>query len=398
LETVHTLARPTTVTPASSLFAWISRARPWLAALYVIAVVVVTLQRGVLTTSHTTFPIFRQSYHHLVAGRDLYAFYPAEQGGALDDRFKYSPTAALLMGPFALPPLPVGLLLWNLLNAGALVLAIGTLLRKRAATIAAALAFPWVFHAIQSSSSNGLVAALIVFAFVAAERRQQVGGALLVAAGALIKLFPLSAATFALFRPRRVRFGALLLTAFILLLALPLLVTPPETLLAQYRSWRGMVTWDEGDLKFGLSIMRVMRDYLGVAMPNWPLQAIGTALLLVPPLLKSALWDDAGFRRRFLCSLLVYSVIFNHQAEHQSFVIAATGLAVWIATSRPTAWRLLLTFLCLVGFQTVPFTLVWLTMQTELLTMPEPPEPERESIPVTRREPRLLPTFTPVTE
>ena len=34
---------------------------------------VATIQRGVLTETHATFPIFRQSFVHLSEGRDLYA-------------------------------------------------------------------------------------------------------------------------------------------------------------------------------------------------------------------------------------------------------------------------------------------------------------------------------------
>ena len=68
---------------------WVGRLetlpRRWIIALFLATVVIVTMQRGVLDRSHTTYPIFRQSYHHLVAGRDLYAAYPAEQGGAPQD-------------------------------------------------------------------------------------------------------------------------------------------------------------------------------------------------------------------------------------------------------------------------------------------------------------------------
>ena len=77
-------------------------------ALFLSLAAVATVQRGVLTRSHATFPIFRQSFIHLRAGQDLYARYPAEQGSEDRDRFKYSPTAALFFAPFALLPFVAG--------------------------------------------------------------------------------------------------------------------------------------------------------------------------------------------------------------------------------------------------------------------------------------------------
>jgi Glycosyltransferase family 87 len=352
----------------------IAKARAWILALALIAVVFVTLQRSVFAHTHTTFPIFRQSYHHLVLGQDLYAAYPAEQGTDPADRFKYSPTAALLFGPFALPPIPVGLFLWAVL-----FLAFTSLLRRRAATLAMVFVFPWLFHAVQSSSSNALVAALIVFAFIALERNRLRTGAALIGLGTLIKIFPIAGIAFALFTPRRARFALALALSLAALVAVPLLLASPSELAFQYQSWRGMVTFDELDLQFGRSVMSMLRNAFGVAMPNWPFQVAGTVLLLLPVALNRRRWKDSDFRLRFLCSLLVYAVIFNHQAEHPSFVIAATGLAIWFATSRKNPWRTGLFLFCLVGYEPLPFTVLWLAMQTELLLTPEPVPERRRS-------------------
>ena len=43
-------------------------------------------------------------------------------------------------------------------------------------------------------------------------------------------------------------------------------------------------------------------------------------------------WGDADFRLRFLCSLLVFLVIFNHRSESPSFVIAMAGIAIWFVS------------------------------------------------------------------
>ena len=90
-------------------------AQRWVRAmlvLYLVAVLVATVQRGLLGIENN-FAIFRWSFFHLVEGVDLYAPAP----GQFDDLFKYSPTFALLIGPFAPWPFAVGLTLWNALNA-----------------------------------------------------------------------------------------------------------------------------------------------------------------------------------------------------------------------------------------------------------------------------------------
>lgn len=335
-------------------------------ALYLCVVVIATLQRGVFDHSHTTFPIFRNSFYHLMSGQNLYAGYPAEQGGRPQDLFKYTPTAALFFGLIALPVPWLGLLLWNLINAGILVLAINRLLPLRTATVALALVFPAALSALQSSSSNALVAGLMVLGFVALEEGRRVGASAAIALGAFIKIFPIATVLCATPLPRRARFAGALVITSVVLLATPLLATPLPTLAAQYHWWWKQLMTDSADLQFGLSIMRILRTLCGIDMPNWPLQLAGTVALAAPLVACPGRWTDAQLRRLFLSSLLIYAVLFNHQAEHQSYVIASVGMALWYLSYEKTMWRTTLVVLCVVGLDTIPYALVWLTIQTDL--------------------------------
>jgi hypothetical protein len=368
-------------------FAWARWGGVSVITIWTLLVVIATVQRGVLSQEHTTWPIFRQSYSHLLAGTDLYLYYPTEQGTGPADLFKYSPTWAFLYGAFSPLPFALGLLLWNALNAAVLFAAVRALLPKPQATLALLIMSPWLLHAVQSSSSNALVAGLIVMAYLAMERRNLWGAAFSIAAGALIKIFPLAAVSFALFRPGKVRFALALAVMFVLLIALPLTVVSTDSLLFQYANWKRMVTLDENDLVFGRSVLGLMRNMSGVPLPNWPAQMLGSALLLVPPLLRSDRWNDAAFRMRFLSSLLVFAVIFNHQAEHQSYIIAATGVAFWFVTSeRKEFWRVAVLIGCLVGYEAVPYTIAWLAMMVELLTAAPRPVRERRKDRPTERQ------------
>jgi len=90
-----------------------------------------------------------------------------------------------------------------------------------------------------------------------------------------------------------------------------------------------------------------------------------------------------------LCSLLVYSVLFNHASESPSFVVAYAGIAIWYVSSPPSRVRavvMALTLLVMVvhdvdvvprwvkydflvpyRIKGIPCLVVWFVMQWELL-------------------------------
>jgi len=279
------------------------------------------------------FEIFRTASRHLLSGQDLYAEYPAEH----TDRFKYSPTFALLFQPFAWLPWPLALLCWNLLNGLLLFVAVERVLPARRALLAQALLVLEVLRGMQNAQSNALVAALIVLAFVAMERQRIWRTALAVALGVCVKIFPLAALTFAVPRRRAIRTGLATAATGAALIALPLLLMSPAALAAQYQSWRGVESADAQQRWF--SAMELLHRITGIAVPNWPIQLVGTLALLAPLALRRDRWDDARFRLLYLCSLLLYVVLFNHQAERASYLIAFTGATIWFASGPVARWR-----------------------------------------------------------
>jgi hypothetical protein len=355
-------------------------------ALYLASAVLVGIQHGVLIHENT-FAIFRASFPHLVHGRDLYAAYPAEYR----DLYKYSPTFALLFAPFAVLPFAAGLMLWNALNAGLLCLAVARILPPARASIALAVAYLEMVGALQYSQSNALIAALMILAFIALEDEQPTRAGALLAIGACVKIFPLTALLCAIPRRRVVLTGIACAAAVVVLAVLPLLVTDWRTLLDQYHSWRAITAGEANIHAVGLNggVMQAVRVWTGVSWPNWPMQLAGTALFVLPVVLGRSLWDDAEFRFGVLCSVLLYVVLFNHRAEAPSYVIAMTGVGLWYAANPRTPLRTaLVVFAVLVvsvsssqlvphairrgvveryAFKTAPVLLVWLVMQAELL-------------------------------
>ena len=279
------------------------------------------------------FEIFRGASRHLAAGQDLYAEYPAEH----TDRYKYSPTFALFFAPFAWLPWPLALFLWSALGALLLFFAVERVLPSRQAVLVMGLLVLELLRGMQNAQSNALVAALIVLAFGMMERHHVWRAAFAVGVGTCVKIFPLAALAFAIPRRRVVRTGLAAGAIGVALLLLPLVVASPSELAAQYASWRGVEAIDVPERWF--SAMALVHRMTEVSWPNWPLQLLGTVVLLAPLALRRERWDEARFRLLFLCSLLLYVVLFNHQAERAAYVIAFTGATIWFVAEPRAGWR-----------------------------------------------------------
>jgi hypothetical protein len=368
--------------PAGALPRSVRRLEILVLLLWVAAIVAATIQQGV-AHQNNNFLIFRAASQHLLHEQDLYAAYPALHS----DFYKYSPTFALLFLPFALLPFGAAMLLWNALNAGALYGALGLVLNRRGALVARSIVFMDMLGSLQNVQSNALVTALLILTFAGYERRHSFTGSLSAVIGTMIKIFPLAGASFAIFHPRKARVAAAMVVSMLLLLLLPLLVTPLHTLLAQYASWRAIEGVDSAAR--GFSVMQMLQLLFHGDWPNWPIQLAGVLLLVAPLLARPTRWTQWGFRRLYLCSVLVFCVIFNHQSESPTFVIAVAGAAIWFAAlSAPDRWVWALFTLIVVctilasseamprviqsglfdryHFKAVPMIVLWIVLQYQL--------------------------------
>ena len=117
---------------------------------------------GRMYTEYNNYIIFKNSFYHLLEGKDLYILYPNEQW----DLYKYSPAFALFMGLIAWLPNIIGLIIWNVLNALVLLWAIKMLpFRQRTISLLLWFVFLEMLTSIQSSQSNAMIAGLIIAAY-----------------------------------------------------------------------------------------------------------------------------------------------------------------------------------------------------------------------------------------
>ena len=324
----------------SRIWDWVRRVnwRPWLLGAYALSVLVVAIPKG-LHHSDNNFLIFDATFRNLRAGRDLYAPHPDQYV----DLFKYSPAFAVLFAPISMMPDTLGLVVWDAVNTMLLAVAIVKLLPDRRGDAVLALTFLEMFGSMQHSQSNSLLAALIILAFLALESGRQLGAAVALAIGTAVKIFPIAGVAMALPHPRRARFAVVFALVLIVVLGLPFLAVSPHEVKAQYASWMTLLPRDAvADTVAGRGmhtggVYELAHLWFGVRSSPFGSEIVGVALLLLPLVARFRRWGDADFRLRFLCSLLVFLVIFNHRSESPSFVIAMAGIAIWFVISAPDA-------------------------------------------------------------
>jgi hypothetical protein len=303
----------------------------FIAAIYALTTLITTWQK--YATGHdNNLRIFRASFFNLMAGRDLYALHPEQYY----DYFKYSPTFALLMAPFAAVPELAAAMLWSFCNVFALFLAIQLLdLSQKQKALVYWLILVELVTSIQNFQSNALVAALIIGTFVALEREQPEAAGFLVALGASIKIFGGAGVVFILFYPKKTRFVFATIVSALLLVSVPLLVSSAAQLGWQYGNWFSRLQSDYLTPE-KLSIMNWFHAWFGVDWPKEMVQIIGACFFLLPIGIASmqsarTRLESRWLRLTFLASLLVFLVIFNHKAESPMFILAVTGVAIWCA-------------------------------------------------------------------
>ncbi len=310
------------------------RATRTLVGLHVVAAIAITLQQTVGGAQSNNFTIFRESFWHLVREQDLYSAYP----GVTFDIFKYSPSCALLFAPFALLPNDAGLLLWNLVNAVVLCWAVVRLLPGRGAAWALGICLFEAIGAMQNTQSNGLVAGLMIMGATAALQERFGSSSMSIMSGAAIKIFPLSVGVFGLLSPSRLKFLAWCAGAGALLLAAPLLVTPLEQLIAQYRSWNAVEVRDLG--KTGMWwIGGVLEVLTGRALPHIPFQLAGVLWLGASAWYSRHHWRVPMVQQLLVASTLGFVIVFNHMSEPPTFVIGFAGVGIWWAALPRRRWR-----------------------------------------------------------
>ena len=279
---------------------------------------------------HNNFEIFRGVYHHLVQQLSLYAEYPAEYF----DHNYYGPFFSVVIAPFALVPDAVGLVLWVLALSLTLYWAVRSLpLERRGEVFIVWFCAHELLTALQMQQFNVAIAMIIVGAFAAIERKQEYLAALLIVVGTFVKLYGVVGLAFFFFVRRKWLFILWLIIWSLLCFTLPMLLSSPEYVCAQYVEWFQRLAVKNGDNMFSLmqniSLLGMVRKISGVASYSDLWLILPGLALFGLPYLRFKQYRYQGFRYAILSSVLLFVVLFSTGSESSTYIIPFVGIALW---------------------------------------------------------------------
>ena len=323
--------------------------------LFLALVVFATLQAILLTKPHpaagewpytyyNNYVIFKESFFHLIHKQDLYCLYPNEYY----DPYKYSPAFALVFGILSYLPDTIGLLIWNLLNAFVLFVAIYKLpnIATKYKSLMLLTASVELMTCMQSCQSNALIVGLLILGFCMLEKENYLLATLFISLTVFIKLFGIVICLLFIFYPKKGKIALYMIGWFALLAILPIMATGYDQLVFLYKSWLTPLSNDHNNSN-GYSVIGWLHTWFKLNINKTLVLVVGVILLMLP-LFKLNKYKDYSFRLIMLSSILVWMVIFNHMAESPTFIIAVAGVAIWFYSQKPSTLNIVLLVLAIV--------------------------------------------------
>ena len=317
--------------------------------LYVVIAIIATIQcyygfikpfgeGGRVYPNYNNYIIFKNSFFHLIQGRDLYINYPDEQW----DLYKYSPTFSLFFGLFAWLPDFIGLLLWNLLNTVPLLIGIKLLkgISDRGKIYALLFCLVELMDSLQTAQSNGLTAALLILTFTSLESEKYFLAAFFVVFSIYLKIYGGIGFILFIFYPAKPKSFFYTLCWIVILGLLPLAFIDLNKLSHLYSDWSLLLNHDQEN-SIGISVMSILNTGFKLNISKEIIMLTGILLLLVP-LIQVWKYKMYGFRLLVLSSILVSTVIFNYKAESSTYIVAICGIAIWYFSQPETRFNLII--------------------------------------------------------
>ena len=340
---------------------------------------------------YNNYKIFKHVFWNVLEGRNLYLQYPDKYG----DINHYGPVFALVIAPFSVLPDVLGGMLWCVAMAGLFAWAVSRLdLPRERRILLLALCSLELWDSIWSHQFNPAIAALMLLTFADVEEGRDFRAPLWILIGTFVKLYSVVGLLFFFFARDRKAFFAGSLVWSLVLFALPMAISSPLYVLHTYRDWylelaskhaQNVVLYTSQDL----SLMGLVRRATGRSIPSIWFYLVGIPLVLAP-LLRVGQYPYRRFRTLFLASLLMFVVLFSSGSENSTYVVCATGAALWIVDQEQPFTRrnvILLVAMLLVGLAptdlltkpvrlvtdayaliALPYAVAWLLLCRDLLT------------------------------
>lgn len=276
------------------------------------------------------FLIFKYVFWHTWNQTSLYAPYPAEYF----DTNHYGPFFSLIIAPFAVVPLPIGLILWHVLMALALYVAV----RKLPLAQGKQIFIYWfcaheLLTALFMDQFNILTVALIVASYYCIEKEKDVLAACFIMIGTFVKLYGIVGLAFFFFSKHKGKFVAALVGWAVVCFVLPMVISSPEHVFSQYLEWKDSLGAKNAENMFSLhqniSLLGMVRKAAHIATYSDLWLIMPGVLSFCLPYLRFSQYKNLSFRYAYLASTLMFVVLFSTGSESSTYIIALIGVGIW---------------------------------------------------------------------
>ena len=297
------------------------------------------------------FRIFRGVFWHTLQCTSLYAEYPLEYY----DVNHYGPFFSLVIAPFALMPIPLGLVFWCI----ALSLTLYFAITRSTFSSWQQMFVLWfcsetLLTSLFMQQFNITIAAIIIASYALIEKERDFWAAFLIVLGTFVKLYGIVGLAFFFFSKHKGKFVLSSLFWGVVLFVAPMIISSPAYVVSQYHEWFVCLVEKNGEnlasQAQNISALGMVRRVLG--NPEYSdLWLLAPALVLFAlPYLRIKQWRNEGFRMTLLASVLLFTVLFSTGSESSSYIIALSGVCVWYFAApwqrgKADIWLLVFVFL-----------------------------------------------------
>ncbi len=371
-----------------------------LGPIWVLAGIVTGWKQYSLSEIHShvnNFVIFKSSFGHFVHHLPLYLEYPKEYF----DLYLYGPVFAILMAPFAVLPLGMSVVLWNVLNAVLLFWALMELplgISKKSGI--AWIVFNSLLTALLNTQFHAICISMIIWSYIYVQRGKEFWSASLIVLGILVKFYGIVGLAFFFFSKDRWRFLGYLVFWLLAWGLLPLLVGGIDYGWRCYGEWLGILQHknelnvDVANLRTDVCVMGMVRRFTGDGTLSNMWFLVPSMLLNMWVYFQPKKWADTTFQLRILAFVSIYLMLASTGTESPTLVMAMPGLGIWFVLSEQKKWQWGLLVLTLLissfsptdlfpkflreayinryGLMILPLLGVWLALAVDLLRGKQP--------------------------
>lgn len=280
-------------------------------------------------SKHNNFLIFRYVFWHTIEQVPLYVAYPEYW-----DTNYYGPFFSLVIAPFAIVPVILGLLLWLVSLSFALYYAIRKLPLKQKQLI---FIYWFCAHelltALFMSQFNIAIAAIIVASFYCIQKEKDICAAFFIILGTFVKIYGIVGLAFFFFSKHKMKFSFSLLLWALVLFVMPMLISSPDYIISQYCDWWKSLSAKNSENIFSfaqnISLLGLIRKTTQCAFYSDTWLILAGLILFGLPYLRTKQYKNEAFRYTLLASILLFVVLFSTGSESSSYIIALLGIAIW---------------------------------------------------------------------